>query len=161
MQGARTNPIALRRRVGTGTTLAITLILLAATPACYQALAARSRVIKGTATARLHLVRAEGATLFERGSVGGALRGSAVASLNTGPTFIASFTIRTASGSITGHGSARPHGIGRYQSFSGTLLVTRGTRLYAHASGRTGLYGVFDRRTDAVVIQAAGGAIRY
>ena len=55
-----------------------------------------------------------------------------------------------------GGGRATPHGSGRYQSFSGSFQATHGSGRYANVSGHAGLYGVFDRRTDSVVIQTTG-----
>ncbi len=115
-----------------------------------------ARTLNGTATAHLHLVKAEGSQLIEEGPVSGALAGFARAELNASAVFTASFTIHTHGGSITGHGRATPHGSGRYQSFSGSFLATSGSGRYAHISGRAGLYGVFDRRTDSVLIQTTG-----
>jgi hypothetical protein len=115
-----------------------------------------SRSLNGTATAHLHLLKPEGSRLIEVGPVSGALVGSARAELSTGAIFKGSFTIHTRVGSITGHGQASPHGSGRYQSFSGWFLATGGSGRYAHIKGRGGLYGVFDRRNDSVVIQTTG-----
>jgi hypothetical protein len=84
------------------------------------------------------------------------LSGTARAELHTGAMFTATFTIRTREGSITGQGRATPHGSGRYQSFGGSFVATSGSGRYKHVSGRAGLSGVFDRRTDAVVIQTTG-----
>jgi hypothetical protein len=112
--------------------------------------------LHGTANAHLHLVRAEGSELIEEGPVSGVLSGSASGEFHTGAIFTASFTIRTHDGTISGHGQATPHGTGRYQSFSGSFLATNGSGRYAHIRGRGGLYGVFDRRTDSVVIQTTG-----
>ncbi|HTU79250.1 MAG TPA: hypothetical protein VMF09_10875 [Solirubrobacteraceae bacterium] len=113
-------------------------------------------VLNGNATAHLHLVKAEGSQLIEEGPISGALTGSARAKLRTGATFTASFTIYTRYGSISGHGLATPHGSGRYQSFGGSFIASGGSGRYAHITGRAGLYGVFDRRTDAVLIQTTG-----
>jgi hypothetical protein len=115
-----------------------------------------ARSLNATTTARLHLVKAEGSELFEEGPVTGTLPGSMQAQIKTGVSFTGSFTTHTAGGSIKGHGSATPHGAGRYQSFSGTFIVTDGTGRYAHISGHAGLYGVFDRRTDSVTVQTTG-----
>jgi hypothetical protein len=115
-----------------------------------------SRAINGNATAHLHLVKAEGSELIEEGPVSGALAGSAHAELRTGATFTASYTIHTQAGSISGRGQATPHGSGRYQSFAGTFSTSGGTGRYTHVSGHARLSGVFDRRTDAVVIQTSG-----
>ncbi len=76
--------------------------------------------------------------------------------VDTGNVFTGSFTIRTHGGSIEGNGRATPNGLGRYQSFSGTITLTGGTGRYSHAHGRAGLYGTFDRRTYALVIQTTG-----
>jgi len=113
-------------------------------------------VLDGKATARLHLVQVEGSELNEEGPVSGVLTGTARGELHLGAIFIASFTIHTRSGSITGRGTAIPHGTGRYQSFAGSFTTTGGSGRYAHISGRPGLYGVLDRRTDSVVIQTTG-----
>jgi hypothetical protein len=115
-----------------------------------------ARSLNATTTAHLHLVKAEGSELFEEGPVTGALPGSMQAQVKTGVSFTGSFTTHTAGGSIKGHGSATPHGAGRYQSFSGTFIVTGGTGRYTHISGHAGLYGVFDRRTDSVIVQTTG-----
>lgn len=121
-----------------------------------QTVAQIARSLNATATARLHLVRAEGSKLFEEGPVSGAFAGSMRSVLYTGAVFTGSFTTHANGGSITGHGQATPHGSGRYQSFSGTLIVTGGSGRYAHIHGRAGLFGVFDRRTDSVVVQTTG-----
>jgi hypothetical protein len=115
-----------------------------------------ARSLNATTTARLHLVKAEGSQLSEEGPVSGALTGWMRAELNTGAVFTGSFTTRIHGGAIKGHGIATPHGSGRYQSFSGTFIVTGGTGRYARVKGRAGLYGVFDRRSDSVVVQTTG-----
>ncbi len=121
-----------------------------------QARARAARSLNGSATAHLHLVKPEGSLLIEEGPTTGALAGSMHADLHTGAVFTGTFTIHTSAGSIDGHGKAVPHGSGRFQSFSGSLTVTGGSSRYAHVSGHAGMYGVFDRRTDSVVIQTTG-----
>jgi hypothetical protein len=120
-----------------------------------------AHTLSGTATARLHLVRAEGSQLIEEGPVSGALTGSASADLHTGAVFTARFTIKTNHGTISGRGQATPHGSGRYQSFRGTFYPTSGNGRYTHISGHAGLYGVFDARTDSVVIQTTTSDLTY
>jgi hypothetical protein len=129
---------------------------VASAAAGHNAPAYAAHTLSGTATAHLHLVKPEGSQLIEEGTISGVLVGSAWADLHTGAVFTASFTIHTHRGSITGRGQATPHGSGRYQSFSGSFLPTSGSGRYTHISGHAGLYGVFDRRTDSVVIQTAG-----
>ena len=122
----------------------------------HQATAHAARSLNGTATAHLHLVKPDGTQLLEEGPVTGALPGSMRAVIDTGNVFTGNFTIRTHGGTIEGNGRATPHGAGRYQSFSGTITLTGGTGRYSHAHGRAGLYGTFDRRTYAMVIQTTG-----
>jgi hypothetical protein len=152
-------PVGQSRRATTAT-LAL-LVALSLTLPSIEASATTRRTLTGTATAHLHLVSADGSDLIEEGFVTGALHGTARAKLNTGVTFSASFTIHTRAGSITGHGHATPHGSGRYQSFSGSFLASSGTGRYAHIRGSAGLYGVIDRRTDSVLIQATAGTLVY
>jgi hypothetical protein len=122
----------------------------------HQTTAYAARSLNITDTAHLELIRPEGSELYEEGPVTGSLPGSMRAQLDTGSVFSGSFTIHTHGGSITGHGGAAPHGSGRYQSFGGSFTVTSGTGRYNHVKGRAGLYGLFDRRTDSVVIQTTG-----
>jgi len=121
-----------------------------------QPLAYAAHYLNGTATSRLHLVRPNGAQLYEEGPVTGALPGWMKATVSTGSAVTGSFDIGTHGGTIDGRGTAVPHGTGRYQSFSGTLTVTGGGGRYVHARGQAGLYGTFDRRTYALVIQTTG-----
>jgi len=115
-----------------------------------------ARTLNGTDTAHLHLVRQQETVVFEEGAASGALPGHMRAQLDVGSVFTGTCTIYTSGGTIVGHGRATPHGSGRYQSFSGTLTITGGSGRYAHARGQTGLYGTFDRRTFALVIQTTG-----
>jgi len=115
-----------------------------------------ARTLDGTDTAHLHLVHQDEALLYEEGGASGVVPGQMRARLRVGPLFSGTFTIHTSRGSIAGHGSATPHGVGRYQSFHGTLLIIGGSGRYRRVHGRTQLYGTFDRRTFAVVVQTAG-----
>jgi hypothetical protein len=143
--------------------LATTASTLAGTPgaAISAPVAHAAHRLTGTATAHLKLRRANGKTLIESGSVSGALTGSVQAELRTGATFTATFTIHTRSGSMTGHGQAKPSGRGRFESFRGSFSVTSGSGRYAHIHGNGGLYGTLDNRTDDVIIQAVAGQIFY
>lgn len=115
-----------------------------------------ARTIDGTDVAHLHLVHQHEAVLYEVGSAGGPLSGSMHAKLTVGSVFTGSFTIATKHGSVIGHGSAKPHGTGRYQSFRGTMYVTGGSGQYKHIHGKTSLYGTFDRRTFDVLLKTKG-----
>jgi hypothetical protein len=113
-------------------------------------------IVDATDTAHLHYVHSSGSLLFEEGSASGTLPGSMHVNCNVGATVTASFTIYTRGGTIKGRGSATPHGSGTYESFAGSLVATGGTGRYAHAHGRAGLYGLFDRRTYALTVQITG-----
>jgi hypothetical protein len=114
-----------------------------------------TRTLDGADSATLHLVR-PGERLLEEGVATGALPGHMRAELNIGPLYTGLFTIYTRNGRISGSGTAKPHGAGRYQSFAGWLNVMSGSDLYAHVRGRDNLYGVFDRRTYAVTVETTG-----
>ncbi len=119
-------------------------------------LAHTAHVLKATDTAHLHYLSASGSILNEEGSATGTLPGSMHVRLDLGTTFTGTFKIYASGGSIEGHGSAKPHGSGIYESFAGTLTVTRGTGRYAHAHGKGGLYGTFNRNSYALVIKTTG-----
>jgi hypothetical protein len=116
--------------------------------------AARTLVV--TDTAKLHLISNSGSSLHEAGLVSGTLSGSMRGNFNIGATVSGSFTFYTSGGSITGHGTASPHGSGVYESFAGSMVTTGGTGRYAHAHGHASMYGVFDRQTYALTVQTSG-----
>lgn len=115
-----------------------------------------ARTVSATDTAHLHYLRNSNSLLIEEGSVTGDLPGSMRASVEIGPTATGSFTFYTGSGTITGHGDAKLRGYGMYASFAGTLVITSGTGRYAHAHGNAGLYGTFNRRSYALLVQTTG-----
>ncbi len=107
-------------------------------------------------TAKLRYGGAVGEEVYETGSAHGTLPGSIRVHMIFAATFSGSFQIYTRGGRIDGHGSAKPHGEGVYESFAGTLVVGGGTGRYRHAHGTARLYGVFDRENYALTIQTAG-----
>lgn len=116
-----------------------------------------AHVVNATDTARLHYIHSSGSQLVETGSASGSLPGSMRANVSIGATLSGNFTIYVhGGGSIRGHGLATPHGSGTYESFSGSLTVTGGTGRYTHAHGHAGLYGTFNRKTYALVVQTTG-----
>jgi hypothetical protein len=118
-----------------------------------------TRTLKASDRAQLRYVSASGSLLYEEGKASGTLPGSMKVHFDIGATFSGSFTIYTNGGTITGHGTATPHGEGVYESFSGSLVVTRGTGRFAHAHGRAGLYGTFNRDTYGLVVQTTGALL--
>ncbi|MGA2163245.1 MAG: autotransporter [Solirubrobacteraceae bacterium] len=115
-----------------------------------------ARTLNVTDTAHLRYISHTGALLYEEGAASGTLPGSMRAHCNISSTVTANFTIYTHGGTITGHGTATPHGAGIYESFAGSFQVTGGTGNYAHAHGHAGLSGTFDRRTYALTVQTTG-----
>ncbi len=146
-------PESTQRRIPTAI-LATLLGMLAA--GAVVAGPVEAHALKATDTAHLHYVSASGSLLFEEGRASGTLPGSMRVHFNVGSTLSGSFTIYTRGGSISGHGEATPHGAGVYESFAGRLVVTGGTGRFAHAHGRTGLYGTFDRNNYALTVQTTG-----
>ncbi len=128
----------------------------AAHGATRQQQARAARTLKATDTAHLRYISASGSLLYEEGGASGTLPGSMRVHFNVGATFTGSFTIYTRDGTITGHGAATPHGSGVYESFAGSLVVSGGSGHYAHAHGRAGLYGTFNRDTYGLVVQTTG-----
>jgi hypothetical protein len=115
-----------------------------------------AQTLRAKDTAHLHYVSASGSLLYEVGSASGTLPGGMHAHMRVSSTFTGTFTIYTRGGSITGRGSAHPHGSGMYESFAGTLFVTGGSGRFKHAHGRAGLYGTFNRRNYALDVQTTG-----
>jgi hypothetical protein len=131
--------------------------LAVAAPAKRPPSALLARTLNGADMAKLHLVRQHEEVLYEEGAASGALPGHMSALLDVGASTLSGrCTIYTTGGTITGEGHATPKGVGRYQSFQGTLVITGGTGRYKGIHGRAGLYGTFDRRTYALVVQTTG-----
>lgn len=119
-----------------------------------------ARVVSATDTAKLRYLKtihkSGRALLLEEGTAHGTLPGSMTASLDVEGVFSGTFTLHLHDGTITGSGTAKPHGSGIYESFGGKLTVTGGTGRYRHAHGQAGLYGTFNRHSYALVVQTTG-----
>jgi hypothetical protein len=115
-----------------------------------------ARALKATDTAHLRYISASGSLLFEEGKASGTLPGSMRVHFSIGATMKGSFTIFAKGGSISGRGSAIPHGSGVYESFAGSLVVTGGRGRYVHAQGHAQLYGTFNRNSYALLVQTVG-----
>ena len=115
-----------------------------------------AHAVTGTETGHLHFIRSSGSRVFEEGPAFGPLPGHIRADLNIGATFSGTVTIYARGGTVKAHGTATPHGSGRYESFGGTLIIMGGSGRYSHAHGHGGFYGTFDRKTYTVVVQTTG-----
>jgi uncharacterized membrane protein len=141
---------ARRRRAAYAAPIAIAIALGAG------ASLATGADLRAVDTAKLHYVGAVGEEVYETGGASGTLPGSMRVHMIFASTFSGSFAIYTRGGRIDGHGKARPHGEGVYESFAGTLVVTGGTGRYRRAHGTAHLYGTFNRENYALTIQTAG-----
>jgi hypothetical protein len=150
-----------RRRAGAiaaaalASSLCATLALSA--QASPRARAARSMSVKDEA--KLHFVHSSGPTLSDEGLARGTLPGRVKISFTyTGsPTVGSQLTIYSSAGSIRARASGRLSSpTSPTPSFKGSMFVTGGTGRYSHAGGGGTLYGVFYRRSYALVVQAQG-----
>lgn len=126
-----------------------------------RAQAAHSLNVKDEA--KLHFLKSSGSTLIDEGSATGTIPGRVKISFTyTGsPNVSSTFTIYGSSGSISVHASGRLSSpTNPKPSFKGRLTVTGGSGRYAHATGSGTLYGVFNRRNYAMLVQTVG-SIRY
>jgi hypothetical protein len=121
-----------------------------------------ARVESVTDDASLHLVSADGNTLFEQGRASGTLPGTVEVTLTLGEHAATStFTIHTTGGTIGGRGTGKLHpGSAGYDSFGGACVVTHGTGRFRGASGEGGLYGSIYRVDDSLRVQVTG-KLRY
>jgi hypothetical protein len=121
-----------------------------------------ARVRSITDNASLHLISADGNTLFEQGRASGNLPGTVEVALTLGDrTATSTFTIHTTGGTIGGHGTGKLNpGRAGYDSFGGTCAVTHGTGRFRGASGECGLYGSIYRVDDSLRVQVTG-KLRY
>jgi hypothetical protein len=162
-RAARTVPIALALALGLGAARRLTacasLLALALALGPGAGLAGGSS-LHAFDMAKLRYAGAVGEQVYETGIASGTLPGSIRVHMIFAATFSGSFAIYTRGGRIDGHGRARPHGEGVYESFAGTLVVSGGTGRFRHAHGTAHLYGVFDRESYALTIQTAG-TLRY
>lgn len=174
LEYARANGLRLpaKGRFQKATLAGVGVVLLALASAFDGALAAEAKaptaraasVIPVRDSSELHLVKAVGNTLSEEGQVTGTLPGTVNTQLDidveTGSA-TSSFTFHLRGGLLRGHASGTATaGHGGWESFSGTMLLTRGTGRYAHASGSGKMYGALYRRNDRLKVQAIG-SLRY
>jgi len=108
---------------------------------------------------KLRYIKSSGTQIIDEGPVHGTLPGTAKVrfTYNGSPTVYATFTITGHGFSISGRGSghlSNPNS--PTPSFRGRLTISSGTGSDAHASGSGELFGVFNRRSYALTVQAIG-----
>jgi len=142
-------------RVNLAAAVVLGLITLALTGASASA----SRVLNIRDQGSLRFVRASGSLLLDEGRVSGTFPGTVKVSFlyNGEPTVSARFTITGTGGSISARGAGRLSSpVSPAPSFRGRMQVTGGTGRYAHIRGSGELFGVFNRRSYALTVQAVG-----
>jgi hypothetical protein len=142
-----------RSKVSTAAVLG--LLLLALTSASATA----SRTLNVSDKGSLRFVRASGSSLLDEGHVTGSFPGSVKVRFlyNGEPNVSARFTITGSGGSISARGNARLSSpTSPTPSFRGHMTITGGTGRYEHIHGGGELFGVFNRRSYALTVQAVG-----
>lgn len=158
--GARS--VALR----IGTPLIVLAGALGVAPPVSASLLARAhtaRTVSVKDEGRLHLVKSSGSLLIDEGTASGSIPGKALVrfTYNGSPSVTAQITIQSRAGDIHARGSGKlSNPTSASPSFKGTLTITGGSGRYEHASGTGHLYGVFSRRSYAMVVQTEG-TLRY
>jgi hypothetical protein len=156
--------IALVRARAAAVTLAVAGLTLAgaaigpgAFAAGVGAAASAAHVLDVHDEGHLKFIRASGSQLLDEGHVTGTFPGKVQVHFvyDGQPNVTARFTITGSAGSVSARGSARLSSpTTPTPSFRGKLTVTSGTGRYAHIHGAGELFGVFNRRSYALTVQA-------
>jgi hypothetical protein len=139
--------------------LALALAAAVAALALAAAAPAQARTLAVREEGALRFREAQASALIDEGAIRGTLPGYGRVRFvyNGSPSVSATFTIRTARGTIAGRASARLHNPSSpTPSFRGALRITGGSGRYAHARGAGELFGVFHRHGYALSFQAVG-----
>jgi len=123
------------------------------------AIARSARVLTVHDEGHLHFVRSSGSLLVDEGRVTGSFPGPVKVRFvyNGEPNVTAYFTISGAGGSISAKGEAKLSSpTSPDPSFKGHMQIMSGTGRYAHIHGDGELFGVFNRRSYALTVQALG-----
>jgi hypothetical protein len=134
---------------------ALSLLLLALTGAAASA----SRTLNIRDQGSLRFVRASGSLLIDEGRVSGTFPGTVKVRFlyNGEPNVSARFTITGRGGSISARGIGRLSSpVSVTPSFRGRMTITGGTGRYERIRGGGELFGVFNRRSYALTVQAVG-----
>jgi hypothetical protein len=152
------------RSTSAAATLAAAAVVAAsasAAPTRQRAHAARSISVRDEG--HLGFVRSSGSQILDQGKMSGSLSGYAKVrfTYNGEPMVYATFTIDGSGWTISGHGSGRLSSpTSTTPSFRGSLSLNSGSGRYRHAHGGGELFGVFNRRSYALTVQAVG-KLRY
>ncbi|HEV2973477.1 MAG TPA: hypothetical protein VGX69_00595 [Solirubrobacteraceae bacterium] len=159
-------PSAWPARATTGTIAALVVAALLAALACACAAASGERALARSAhvlnvrdEGRLRFLSSSGSQLIDEGPATGTLRGKVQLrfTYDGSPSVGAQFTIFGPGWSIRARGQGRlsdPTSL--TPSFRGSLTISGGSGRYAHARGSGELFGVFNRRSYGLTVQAIG-----
>jgi hypothetical protein len=143
--------------------LAVIGVLIAATaPAVALAAvkAARAaRVLSVRDEGHLHFSKSSGSQIIDEGWMSGTLHGTTRVHFTYSgePTVSARFTVYGSGWTMSGYASGRLNNPSSANpSFRGSLTLTGGSGRYAHAHGSGEMFGVFNRRSYGLIVQAIG-----
>ena len=162
----RTGSRMLRRRRAIALTLGGVALASAgagvgtsASGASSQVLAQAARVLNVHDEGHLRFIKSSGSVIVDEGRATGSFPGKVrvLFTYNGEPTVSAQFTITGALGSISARARARLSSpVSPSPSFHGSMKITGGSGLFAHARGSGELFGVFNRRSYGLTVQAIG-----
>jgi hypothetical protein len=118
-----------------------------------------ARVLNVRDGGRLHYVRSSGEQIIDEGHATGSFPGWVKVRFlyNGDPSVGARFTIYGSGGSISARATARLSSpTSPAPSFKGMMTITGGSGRYAHIHGGGELYGVYNRRSYGLTVQAIG-----
>src|ERR1700727_130478 len=121
--------------------------------------AAAMKTIQFAETAHLHAVSRGGSALEEEGRATGTFNCVIAVHLAivSAERVKATFIVKPKGGTVSGSGSARVETAGRTGYIAGTPSLSRGTGVFAHASGlNIGLSGSFNRETYSATVRVHG-----
>lgn len=107
----------------------------------------------------LHFVHASGSTILDEGYVSGTFPGTARARFvyDGEPRVSAQITISGHGGAVSARGAGTLNSpTNPSPSFHGHMTIEGGSGRYAHIHGGGELYGVYNRRSYALIVQAIG-----
>jgi hypothetical protein len=130
-----------------------------AAPAASASGAHAARLLSVRDEGHLRFVRSSGSQIIDEGPIAGTLRGSTRVrfTYDGSPNVGARFQIWGSGWSLGGYASGRlSNPASTSPSFRGTLTLTSGSGRFAHAHGSGELFGVFNRRSYGLIVQAIG-----
>jgi hypothetical protein len=122
-------------------------------------LAQAARVLNVYDEGRLRFLKSSGSVIIDEGPATGSFPGKVHVrfTYNGEPTVSAQFTITGTHGSISARASGRlSNPVSLSPSFRGSMKITGGSGRYAHVRGSGELFGVFNRRSYGLTVQAIG-----